>query len=675
MSGRRPNPPSIALLLAVAVLGPAARAHAGCVAASEASLVSRAIRTETSCNDRGLRSPNPPTCQEITPPPCSDTLVADTAALGYGATDWEPGDPPPANVDPRALRDQLACQRQIGSAIRSYLGVKLRGLVSGRPLDALETAARRQLDRIPLRCGVTVATDASGVTLPAVGPQCSAAIGAPGDVVDAAALRDCLHTLLAVWVDRVGPTPAPLRPNILFLLTDDQRWDTLGTEHSPDTTAIMPRLRLELAAQGVEFTNAFHTTPLCAPSRASLLTGQLAHRHGVYKNGSTNGGADDLDDAQTIAVWLQGAGYRTSLIGKYLNGYANLWNDDQPPYVPPGWTEWRGMSKVSHFDYTMVEPNGLGGYVENAYGHTEAEYLTDVLREKAKAFISDSVARSEPFFLYLSFKAPHLPQIPAPRHDGLFQTIPPWRPPSYNEADVSDKPSWLQGRAPEDPVDLDQVRIDQLEMLQAIDEAIGGNPAESITGIMEHLRSLGIADDTIVVFFADNGWQWGEHRLRAKNHPYEESIRAPLVIRYPKLAPLPRTEQRFALGVDLAATFAELAGAPIPIAQDGASLLRVLDGTQAGWRSDVLAEGWPASHPWATVRDARWKYTEIPVTPGDPGTAFETELYDLESDPLEQQTVATSHPDQVAAMAARLRELRPNWPVDSDPMGPDPDED
>ena len=675
MSRRHPSPLSLSTLLAASLLASAATARAGCVTGSEASVVARAIRTEISCNDRGLRAPNPPVCQEIAPPACSDTLVADAAALGYGATDWEPGDPPQENVDTRVLRDQLACQRQIGSAIRSYLGGKLRGLITGRPAEQLEASARRQIDRIPLRCDVTVASDASGVTLPAVGPQCAAAVGAPGDTVDANALRDCLHTLLETWVDRVGPSPAPLRPNILLILTDDQRWDTTDATHSPDATPIMPSVRLELAAQGVEFGNAFMTTPLCAPSRSSLLTGQYAHRHGVYKNSSTNGGADDFDDAQTIAVWLQNAGYRTSLIGKYMNGYANLWGNADPPYIPSGWTEWRGMPKVTFFDYTMVEPNGLGGYVENTYGNSEAEYLTDVLREKAKAFISDSVSQGQPFFLYRSVKAPHLPQSPAPRDDGLCHTIPPLRPPSHNEADLSDKPSWLQGRPLEDTVELDQIRVDQLEMLQAVDEAIGGNPAESITGLMEHLRSLGVADDTLVVFTADNGWHWGEHRLRAKNQPYEEAIRKPLVMRYPKLVPLPRTEQRFALNIDLAPTFAALAGATVPIAHDGASLVRVLDGTQPTWRSDFLAEGWPGSHPWATVREGRWKYTEIPTTPGNPATTFETELYDLETDPHEEQNVASANPDRVAAMAARLRVLRPNWPVDSDPGGPDPDED
>jgi arylsulfatase A-like enzyme len=331
---------------------------------------------------------------------------------------------------------------------------------------------------------------------------------------------------------------------------------------------------------------------------------------------------------------------------------------------------------VSYFDEIFVEPDGMGGHHDVQYGSVEGAYVTDVMREKGKTFITESVASGEPFFLYLAFKAPHLPQIPAPRHDGMFEGIPPWRPPSYNETDVSDKPAWVQALAPQNSAQLDQIRIDQLEMLQAVDEAIGGNPAFGIVGIMEHLRNLGVADDTIVVYFADNGWYWGEHRLRAKNNPYEEAIRSPMFVRYPKLAPLRRTEDRFALNIDLASTFAELAGVGVPIAHDGASLVRVFDGTAPTWRTDFLAESWPGSHPWALVREAQWKYTELPVTPGNPATLFETELYDLIADPYELDNVASdpANAARIATMAARLRQLRPNWPIDSDPNGPDPDE-
>jgi arylsulfatase A-like enzyme len=667
------------VVLGVAVLaGLVGRADAACTTSQDASLVRRSLNQSMSCADKRLRSGPAKTCNITAPPACAGTLVADALAIAYGANTPPVG----AIVDRSGLRDQLRCQKKVGTAIASYVGSKLKDLVHGKDPAEAEAKARKQLDKLPTYCVLDVLQDPSTMLVPSVGPQCAAAVPAtPGAPVDPNALRDCLVTLLGVWVDRYGPSPQPLRPNILFILSDDQRWDTTGPVHSLDGVSdVMARTRAELGDSGIELTQAFMTTPLCCPSRSSILTGEYAHRTGVYKNGGNNGGADDFDDASTIATWLQGAGYRTSLIGKYLNGYAQLWSSPNPPYVPPGWTEWRGMKNVAYFDYVMIEPDGLGGYHEVSYGSDESDYSTDVLRDKAKDFISASVAANEPFFLYLAFKAPHLPQIPAPRHDGLFQTLTPWRPPSWNEPDVSDKPSWLQGAPLQNAAQLDQIRIDQLEMLQAVDEAIGGNPTYGITGIMEHLRNLGVADNTFVVYFSDNGWLWGEHRLRAKNQPYEESIRAPMFVRYPKLAPLPRVETKFALNIDLAPTFAELAGVGVPLAVDGASLLHVLDGSTepAGpWRTDFLAEAWPGSHPWALVREAQWKYTEIPVTPGNAGTAFERELYDLDADPYEQTNVAglPEHAARVTAMGMRLRQLRPNWPVDSDPNGPDPEED
>jgi len=150
-----------------------------------------------------------------------------------------------------------------------------------------------------------------------------------------------------------------------------------------------------------------------------------------------------------------------------------------------------------------------------------------------------------------------------------------------------------------------------------------------------------------------------------------------MFVRYPPLAPLKRTEDRFALNIDLAPTFAELAGVGVPILHDGDSLLRVIDGTEPTWRTDFLAESWPGSHPWALVHEGQWKYTEIPTDPGNPLTLFERELYDLVSDPYELTNVASDplNAARIATMAARLRQLRPNWPVDSDPNGPDPEED
>ena len=658
----------LATLLAGGLLaGATTLAHAQCTTRDEASDARRTAKKAASCNDKILRSGPSVTCSLIPPPPaCAGSLADDAVALAYG-----PNDPPSAAAT--SLSDQRRCQKRIGKGVSDFIK-KLLYITKGLTPEVAELRARRSLDKIVDKCAIPVAADpVSGLVLPAVGVQCAAAIPAVGNPVDAVALRDCLLTLMRTWVDRVVPSPQPLRPNILFILTDDQRWDTTDGTHGIGGADVMPRTRAELADSGIEFKNGFMTTPLCCPSRASILTGSYAHRTGVYKNGGNNGGADDFADGSTLATWLQAAGYRTSLIGKYLNGYPQLWTPPAPPYAPPGWTEWRGARRVSHFDPILVEPDGMGGYVQNTY---TGAYFSDLLREKAKTFISDSVAAGEPFFLYLAFKAPHLPQEPATRHEGMFQSIPPWRPPSYNEADVSDKPDWVKALPGQNSAELDQIRIDQLEMLQAVDEAIGGNPAFGIVGIMEHLRNLGIADDTIVVYFADNGWYWGEHRLRAKNNPYEEAIRSPMFVRYPPLAPLKRVEDRFALNIDFAPTFAELAGVGVPILHDGESLVRLFDGTTPTWRTDFLAESWPGSHPWALVRDAQWKYTELPITPGDPETLFEVELYDLATDPYELTNVESdpANATRIMDMYNRLRDLRPNWPVDSDPNGPDPDE-
>jgi arylsulfatase A-like enzyme len=664
-----------ARILYVALLGLAVAAPrpatAGCTLKTEVSAVKKSLRLALRCNERILRSGPSVTCTQSASPACADTLVADAVALAFG-----PNNPPTAAVNRTTLKTQYNCQKRIDRAVKSYVGRYLRDLTKGIAPAEADVRARRQLDKIPEKCVTTSAQDA-GVVLPAVGAQCAAAVGDLGDPVDGSALGGCMHTLLQVWVDRNGPNPQPLRPNILFILSDDQRWDTTDATHSPGGAFIMPGTRAELAQKGVEFAQAFMTTPLCCPSRSSILSGSYAHRTGVYRNSDVNGGADDFDDTSSIATWLQAAGYRTSLLGKYLNGYPQLWVNNQTPYIPPGWTEWRGLRNVAYYNYRMVEPNGMGGYMITQFGSAPEDYLTDVMREKAKTFISDAVTAGEPFFLYLAFKAPHGPFIAAPRHDGAFQHFPPWRPPSYNEADVSDKPSWVQALPLQNSAQLDQIRIDQLEMLQAVDEAIGGSTTHGIVGIMEHIRNLGIDENTIVVYFADNGWYWGEHRLRAKNNPYEEAIRSPMLVHYPKLAPLPRVEDRFALNIDLAPTFAELAGAGVPIVHDGKSFLRVLDGTAPAWRTDFLTEGWPSSHPWATVHEDQWKYTEIPLVPGDPGTGFQIELYDLLNDPYELQNVAGNplHATRIADMAVRLRALRQNWPVDSDPGSPDPPED
>ena len=662
-------------IIATVALDQPRTAVAGCTQSSDAGLVRKSARQAMRCDYKVLRSGPGSTCNQTPPPACAGSLVTDANNLAYGTGAL-------AEVDSALLRDQLKCQKKIGKAVWYYVGTKLRFLALGKSEAEAEAKAIKHLDKLAEFCAVNAVQDAgSGLVLPLVGPQCAAAIPAPGGMVDTAKLRDCLRQLGQVWVDRFGPNPQPLRPNILFILSDDQRWDTTDDTHSlvPGQN-IMPGLRSELGGSGVEFTNAFMGTPLCCPSRSSILRGQYAHTTGVYTNTGVHGGADDFVplEGETVATLLQAAGYRTGFLGKYLNGYAALWPNASTPYTPVGWTSWGPFKQPKYTSYILVE-NGQ----PVSYGSTAADYSTDVVREKAKQFITDSVALGQPFFLEVAFKTPHGPFEPAPRHDGMFASLAPWRPASYNEPDVSDKPLWVQNSPQLDAqgqADLDNIRIKQLEMLQALDEAIGGSTTYGITGIMQHLRDLGIADDTIVVYFSDNGWQWGEHRFQAKNKPYEESIRSPMFIRYPKLAPLPRVDSKFAMNIDLCPTFVELAlrsTDPQPtITFDGSSLVRLVDGTVPTWRTDFMTEGWPGNHVWATVREARWKYNELPVTPGDPNTAFERELYDLQNDPLELNNVASdpANAQRIIDMAARLRQLRPTWPGDSDSTVEDPDE-
>ncbi len=620
------------------LLLPLSSAYAQCTTKADASAVSRSAKQVTSCNYKKLRNGPAATCKTTSPPACAGTLVSDAMKLAWGAND-----PPTAAVDRATLRDQINCQKTIGKGVASFVGKKLGYLVRGLSRTDAETKARRAIDKIPLKCLVIVAQDASGVILPDVGPQLDAAVPGPNHLVDGASLADALVTLLETWVDRVGPNPTPLRPNILFILTDDQRFDTVDTTHSIDgVTPVMPTVMNEIAGKGVRFQNGFVTTDLCAPSRSSLLTAKYSHTTGVHDNGGSDGGFQAFDDASTIPVWLKAAGYHTGMYGKYINGY-----NTAAPYIPPGWDEWHAFKNVAYFNYTL-ENNGA----EVVYGSADTDYSTDVLRDLAVQFIHDAPT-DQPFFLYFAPKAPHAPATPAPRHAGMFSGIPPWRPPNYNEADVSDKPLWVQQIAPWGATkqnNNDAFDRHQLECLQSVDEAVAA--------LLQALTDVGQLDNTIIIFQSDNGYSWGSHRWEPKQCEYEECMRVPLAIRYKPLAPLPRVETGFGLNIDHGLTLAELAGATPDPGAEGTSMVRLLDGTAPSWRSDFLEEHWNGTIPtYAEVRGVPWKYNELQTG--------ETELYDVLADPFELTNVASdpANAATVATLAARLRVLRPGWPA------------
>ena len=409
-------------------------------------------------------------------------------------------------------------------------------------------------------------------------------------------------------------------PDIVLILADDQRWDML---EPIDGRHPMPILRSRLIDRGVWFTRAMVVNALCCPSRASILTGSYSHRTGLYRNAPPNGGFASFDDRRTMATVLRGRGYRTALLGKYLNGYGQT----NARYVPPGWDRWVAFvtngGNGDYFDYSLSVD---GAPV--SYGSDPADYSTDVLAGEAEGFIRGTEA-GRPLFLLFSPRAPHEAAIPAPRHEGAFADLAPHRPPNFDEADVSDKPAHIRALPPLDATtraNIDQTRIDQYETMLAVDDAI-----ERITDALEETGRL---SNTIIAYVSDNGYAWGEHRwVRRKAVPYEESIRVPMVVRYDPLTVVPRTDDHLVANIDLAPTFADLAGLPVR-GVDGRSLVPLLSSPDPPWRSDLLVEhalgnGIPT---YCAVRSESHLYVRY-----DPP---EEELYDLAIDPYQLENRA-----------------------------------
>jgi N-acetylglucosamine-6-sulfatase len=440
-------------------------------------------------------------------------------------------------------------------------------------------------------------------------------------------------------VDRgTGPIrSASDRPSIVLILTDDQRWDTLWS---------MPNVHDLLVGHGVTFSNGFVVNSLCCPSRTSILTGQYSHTTRVYKNRPPYGGFQTFgnQDRSTVATWLHAAGYTTGLVGKYLNSYENT------KYIPPGWDRWVAFSgPTDYYDYTL----NIDGRFER-HGSRPEDYSTRVLAAQAVDFIKDT---SGPLFLYFAPDAPHAGAIPDPQDAASFPDLAPWRPPSFDEPDVSDKPAWVRALPRMDAdqtARVDRLRTQTYQTLQAVDRAVGD--------IVAALQETGRLGSTMIVFTSDNGLTWGEHRWVDKVVPYEESIRVPLVVRFDQLAPIARTEDRLALNLDLAQTFAQLAGVGAPHAE-GMSLVPLLANAATSWRQDFLVEhldpkgklrdprdlvGVPT---YCELRTIRYAYVQY-------GTG-EEELYDLEADPYELSNIATL-PEQaslILGLRARLADL------------------
>jgi len=482
--------------------------------------------------------------------------------------------------------------------------------------------------------------------------------------------RRCGLLLLSLAVGCGGGETSPpadrstgpaARPNLVVVVVDDLRWDEFGAAGHPYLET--PNID-RLAAEGALFTQAFHAVSLCSPNRASILTGQYPSRHGIIDNVSRARASHRL---ATFPQALQRVGYRTAFLGKWHMG-----NDPTPR---PG------------FDYWVSFP-GQGRSVnpelfEDGRLHQVEGYTTDLLTDRAVAFIERE--SGGPFMLYLAHKAihpdvtqlndgsvdPSTPEqyVPAPRHRGRYAgKIFPRRGNAVATLDQLDQqPALRNALAQLDimpdpgrgariaggdsvPVFTDESIQRRAEMLLAVDEGLGR--------IIAALEAKGILDRTAIIFTSDNGFFYGEHGLTVERRlPYEESIRNPLIIRYPALARPGARPDALTSSVDIAPTALELGGAP-PGGTQGRSLVPVLRGDTAGWRRAVLVEFTSYENPfphlvdmdYRAIRTDRYKFVRWLKFPGM------EELYDLQEDPLEQHNLA-SRPDMASTRAELETEL------------------
>ncbi len=431
--------------------------------------------------------------------------------------------------------------------------------------------------------------------------------------------------MLALALCLVLAAPAAARPNVVVIETDDQTVADLAS---------MPETQRLIGDRGVTFANSFVSLSQCCPSRATFLTGQYAHNHGVLTTQPPFGGFPAFHDAETLALWLQRAGYRTALIGKYMNGYGK----DDPTYVPPGWSYWFGLLGPSAYSFRTFNADEDGRPV-----HIEQQYKTDVLTARSEHFLHRATASRRPFFLWTTYVAPHegvppdllvphrfVTTAPSPLFENTFLGPMPTTP-AFNEADVSDKPAAIRNRPRFGPAGLELLATTwrkRQQSLLSVDQGV-----RRIVRALEHAHAL---DDTLLVFTSDNGYLIGEHRIReSKVLPYEPSIRVPLLMRGPGL-PRGATRTQLVWNGDLAPTILQATGATAATPVDGMSVLGFARDPGARSGRAILLEGPPTgmlSAPRFTgLRTPDHLYVEYQTG--------EVELYDLRTDPDELHNLA-----------------------------------
>jgi len=411
------------------------------------------------------------------------------------------------------------------------------------------------------------------------------------------------------------------------VLTDDLSMNLLP--YMPNVQAMQK--------EGASFANYYVTDSLCCPSRSSIFTGQFPHNTGVFTNEPPDGGYEifnaDGNDARTFAIALHQAGYRTAMLGKYLNGY-------HPSAGPaPGWDEWDVAGNgYREFDYSLNE-NGKTVH----YGEDPADYLTDVVSGLADRFVRQSA--SGPFFVEIATFAPHGPFIPAPRDADKFPGLGVPQTPAYAARPDANAPRWLKNIPPLRQDEIAGIDADfrkRVQSVQAIDKMIGELRAT--------LAELGLTDKTYVVFSSDNGYHMGDFSLRpGKMTPFDTDIKVPLIVVGPGVAGN-QVLTEIAENIDLCPTFTDLGGAQGPTRPDGRSLVPLLLGaSDPGWRQSALIEHHRPDNFDMTDPDAPIPHSADPVTYEALRTANalyveyedgEIGFYDLTTDPYELKNIA-----------------------------------
>lgn len=445
----------------------------------------------------------------------------------------------------------------------------------------------------------------------------------------------CLSALLAFSLTAAGN-----KPNVVFILSDDHRYDFMGF------TGKLPWLKTpqmdRMAREGAYFDQAYVSTSLCSPSRASILTGLFAHTHRIVDNQAPNPG-----NLTYFPEYLQNAGYQTAFIGKWHMG-------DESDEPQAGFDHWESFRGQGVYHGATLNINGE----RVTYG--KEVYTSDLLTEHAVDWM-ESLDPEQPFFLYLSHKAVHAEFKQAARHAGMYADANYALPVSYWQTkDKSYKdllwPEWVKEQRHSwhgvdfmyhDNAALGDLVINYCETLMGVDNSIGT--------VMAFLESRGIADETVVIYMGDNGFSWGEHGLIDKRHFYEESAKVPLLVRCPALFEGGETRHELVQNIDIAPTIMALAGLEKEPSMHGESFLPLLKGEAVEWRDKVFYEYyWEYDFPMTPsvfgVRTDRYKYIRYH------GIWDRNELYDLKADPHEIHNLIESpeHQDTIRQLAGEI---------------------